>query len=55
MTILLGSDIISEEREVKCPKCGELKPTEVVGTKLPNKPPVYFCGKCGRRLEVAAQ
>lgn len=36
--------------KAKCPECGELKPTEVVGTQVPGKPPVYFCGKCGRRL-----
>jgi len=33
-----------------CPHCGKLKPTEVVGTKLPGQPAQYFCGKCGRRL-----
>lgn len=34
-----------------CPDCKtELKPTEVIGTKLPDKPAVYFCGKCGARL-----
>ncbi len=35
---------------MKCPKCGKLKPTEVTATKLPGKPIVYFCGKCGERL-----
>jgi len=35
---------------MNCPKCGQLKMTDVVGTKLPGKPAQYFCGKCGRRI-----
>jgi len=34
-----------------CPKCGaKLKPSEITGTKWPDSPAVYFCGKCGARL-----